>query len=682
MSTMESTPLEGCHDQKFRWFNKPKGDIFLSFEVRGHSDASVVLNDNNEVLDTRGVTNGQGVPAFFIRYANYQNTRTLITQRDVGVIEEVKHKPLLSPNKFITLWLNISNNIMSLGKGTPCAGNCLLSFAIPSIDTSILTRIGFTTWKEAIYLRNVRIQKPFKSNSSLRCIVPADVNTVDWKSCFKKTILIKESTFSASELLISSSSNAVTVNDDILVIDSSVPLDVFQSWYSSLEKHEQPSKQECELMKCNWSSPQNQQFNYLTSSDDVFPHFNFKINGYLIAHKEILLSLEYFTALCSFSDVSWDGFDFPQMEQLPRRKLITGIIVKNIYAEVLRVKNNLLSELNNCSLDEVILMCEVFSMIGLREAMKSVENYFIQFLDVIYNSTDEVTNIIKICDTCISYDLSTLHESVVNRVSESRVSRLFTASVMVAIPKEIVVEVVKNIFQRGDGNSCVPLSVMTSEVDEFVRINNLHENCSSPHSFWAHELSRCSYSKALTCEEVMSSETSCSQKQTDEDASCCPANAIFTNLAKANNVSNIVRRGLIAVRTSSNKNPLSFGWRLFNRNPIITFTSSPATNNPLPFIIFQFKTQLVRPTHYSIQQSKGPDFISSWDLKGFSNDKWIDLDHRDCCGAFLQKDKELVFRLPSTTDTFSEFQLISLDNREVSLQRVEIYGTVVPVAVP
>ena len=202
-----SFEMEGVYERRVRWVDTrgdlaDGGGLLLCFDVRGTSDVGILVTDDAEVTDTRqhevggpsrdGHSHSHGAsadahhqqqqssspadasaaassatsPAYHVRFANYQNTKTILEKRgETHPLHQVKHAKILNPKRFVSLWLNINIDRVrrrasfSCGFGAPSRTTALLSHLDCELACAV-TRIGFTTWSQPIEVRNLRVVSP------------------------------------------------------------------------------------------------------------------------------------------------------------------------------------------------------------------------------------------------------------------------------------------------------------------------------------------------------------------------------------------------------------------------------------------------------------------------------------------------------------------------------------------
>ncbi|KAJ9452127.1 hypothetical protein DIPPA_23106 [Diplonema papillatum] len=160
---MESFSIAETFEKKYRSFDADLANgVFLSFEVRGQSDASVCITDATEMKETHSSSeSGSQVPVYLVRFANYQNTKTVLDVRHRGRVRVVRHHNLMDEEKYVPLWANLwfddAREYLCAGFGSPSRATTILSY-VGERSSAPLTRVGFTTWAGRLDFRNVVIE--------------------------------------------------------------------------------------------------------------------------------------------------------------------------------------------------------------------------------------------------------------------------------------------------------------------------------------------------------------------------------------------------------------------------------------------------------------------------------------------------------------------------------------------
>eukprot|EP01059_Diplonema_ambulator_P007572 TRINITY_DN17052_c0_g2_i3.p2 TRINITY_DN17052_c0_g2~~TRINITY_DN17052_c0_g2_i3.p2 ORF type:complete len:668 (+),score=214.54 TRINITY_DN17052_c0_g2_i3:2875-4878(+) len=663
MAPPVSFTVTGGYDNKFQWVDLNGVDIsnglLLTFMVLGDTDASVCVTDRTEITSTRGMPEGEGVPAYIVRYANYQNTKTLLCKRDEGVVCQAKHGKLLSPDHFTSLWLNISIDkgantaVITAGHGLPSKATVLITH-VDERSTFKLSQIGFTTWGSSIRVQNLKVTST--------CFVPNDVTPT---LCPETITPLKGAAVWGDKMcLVAFPEDGFEIACPLLLLYCSslckrliysaglgvgrieipgVPPSMFVSWYEAVQKFLLPSVAECAVM-----GMETQRLNirklHINNLLHNTEHADLVLtNGAdeLRVYSYVFRRHSYFSRMLDsrFAEgaMSKITFDTPLLRQL----------AEAVYIACFNVGQKL--EVSQYSTLDIISLAEICVMLGLEQGTNSCES------ELIYRTTDRCQEFSQLCQTASTLCLKNLRTRLVN-VAANIISANSNADfgTLAHVPQDIIAEGVTLYAYGNRRNDDLAYDVIDNCLDKS----------------WGEILClSLSKDRALTRED--------SAPLVDQSMSISLGTQGVLAYLKKNADGNIVRQKQVAVTTSSPKNPLSAGWRLFNSRPLLHCTYTQAQKTP--FVSIKFTTPLVRsvtPTHYEFAQGQDSEMMSSWSLKGRLLDgTWVTLDRQ--CDKMLLPFKPAQFEMLASGCAVDEVQFVRTDSaQDLSMTHFEIFGMV------
>eukprot|EP01064_Diplonema_japonicum_P018122 TRINITY_DN26813_c0_g1_i1.p1 TRINITY_DN26813_c0_g1~~TRINITY_DN26813_c0_g1_i1.p1 ORF type:complete len:661 (+),score=77.53 TRINITY_DN26813_c0_g1_i1:36-2018(+) len=657
---MASFTVTGGYDNKILWIGLEgvciSNGLLLTFQVLGDTDASVCVTDEHEVVETRSKSAGDGVPAYIVRYANYQNTKTLLGKRDEGVVCQAKHDKLLSKDKFTLLWLNISmeNNTatISAGEGLPSKATCLISF-VDNSSTFVLSRIGFTTWGSSIKVQNLRVTPEcFRPIDMLPLQCPETVALFRGMEAWGPQMVnvkVEDVVTECPILLLHCSDlcrRKLLVMEGSTITLEGVLLRTFTSWYESVQRFLQPTPEASKVMGTSTSNIRRLHISRLLENSRMAEMQLVGTGDTDAAHvfSYVLRRHSYFKRML---DSEWEessmlsvSFDTPLNKEL----------AEAIYLECFNVPQKL--SLRKHPTDNIVSLAEICTMLGLEHGTSSCEK---ELIDRVKDCDNEF---LMLCTVANKLCLKSLRTKLIEVLSGNIGQHAGSTSygVFSELPQDVLAEALLHCNNSSDRRDSL--------------VYNIAQTC----------LQREWCNIVMPPSSMQSVKDTANPAQENTSSSRGKVFSLGTggvlDYLKKNNERNIAKQRAVVVTTSSPKNPLSAGWKLFGSRPQIRCTCTKLQK--APFVSVKFTSPLVGvvfPSHYEFAQGNSCEPLTSWTLKGKLKDgAWVTLDRQS--GRLLYPFQPVHYEL-SCCFSIIEVQLVRTDGAEdLTVTHFELYGMV------
>ena len=738
MKALGDFSVTASYETRFHWVDNASGDagFLLMFDVKGETDAGVIITDDEEVGDTREGPASMR-PVFFIRFANYRNSKTLIERRGHGLACR-KHDKLLSPHKYVTLWVNVRSNKMkgvtsiSCGTGAPCRATALLSRTDVMHDR-LLTRIGFTSWNSDLDFRRVRVHHsplheihvwapvacrghaPRAPESEDTVLVSCATGSRGGSRVFRcqrlallcsgkffNRVCHRQHSGTRTEELLTSLKGSVLVSVEhsdtaihITFPESDVLSDCdFEAWYRGILRGAVPVSFTSTLFGTDPHNLQKMQLKYYLATDggDVTMLCRTCTDSTsLRAHLGLLLRNEYIAAMFTgdsavMSEESSSSQLVFDLQVCDRSRPLGHVLLEALYCSGLGYDFN--------DLSGVLPFLSTYSLLAFTEECKkygvhSAVSFSQHLLSSRINDKDPlpVQELVLLCDAASYLPLPALRQNLVAYLVRNFSSVLVSSTErdhLLSLPVDVLAEVTRLEAQT---LKTAPAQRVQDFTAAYIKHNIEAERlCPTSDEMWISELhSSFSEDERTATHPDDSSEcdvdaVSVSSENSDDDIPSTamrlkPGSHGVFGICRERIGGNPVRSGLVTVRSSSPKNPLSAGWKLFAGTPKILCTATAA--NPKPFLHFVLNAGMsLGVTHYEIKLGAYEDSLRSWGFfaKATDSEQWACLDRRVGQHTLSSPYASAVFEVQGL-DAASEFKIVREDEQvELMVAQVELYG--------
>ena len=713
MKSLGDFTIDACYEKRFKWFNDVVSEdgFLLAFEVKAESDAGLVVTDGEEVADTRGEAETKlAMPAYFIRFANYRNSKTLVEKRGQGVVHCVKHDKLLSPQHYVALWVNVrvhpTTISISCGTGSPSRATALLSCTAPHSPDLTLARFGFTSWNTPIEFRNARLHThPLHEIYTWNLTIKAPSVTPPWGG-EKAVVCFGEETFECSRLALLSSGSVfheALLGEDaetetlfvenreitpmrIIVSNPALRGAEFWSWYRGILRSAVPVSATTALLGTDPHNVAKMQLRYLLATE-VFTDISIEVSTSdttrIGAHRELLLGNEYLANIftgsgageCIEADNACLKFSFNAPCE---SKHMAKALLEALYGAAM---GQPFSDVNG-----FVKGMDVTSMLCFAEECRKYEAHSaVHFVETLLCSVEVggVEEMLLLCSAASTLPLPRVRKILVANLGRSLCTAVIEdGDALTALPVDMLADTLRSVGNRLETAPSHSARRTLHEFAQFYISANLGDTTDPAAEMWVTELLSIITPQERSISRQPSSEDSIVQENEEEvdrtNETCILPGAVglFGRLKARNG--NPVRCGLVSIATSSPKNPLSSGWKLFSANPKIFCTATGS--HPKPFVSATLLGGMVQTaTHYELKQGASENFLRGWEFRGRQNpnDEWTVLDRRErqhCLSAYYAS---AVFEIPPEARVqCSHFQLLRTDglHEDMTLVQLELYG--------